>query len=103
VITRFNKENMAANQPLLDVLAGFAEEKGATPGQVSLAWMLHKKEFIVPIPGSRKSERIQENIGAAAVELTDDEYNQIEKELARIVIHGNRRDEDIAKLRDLIR
>jgi aryl-alcohol dehydrogenase-like predicted oxidoreductase len=63
--------------------------------------MLHKKDFIVPIPGSRKLERIQENLGAAEVELTEDEYNQIEEELANIEIHGNRTDEDIAKLREL--
>jgi aryl-alcohol dehydrogenase-like predicted oxidoreductase len=101
VITRFNNENIVANQPLLDLLTRFAEVKGATPAQISLAWMLHKKEFIVPIPGSRKLERIQENLGAADVELTDAEYNQIENELAKIVIHGDRKDEDIHRLRDL--
>jgi len=70
-----------------------------TPAQISLAWMLHKKDFIVPIPGARKAERIQENLSAADVELTDNEFNQIEAELAKIEIHGNRTDEDIAKLR----
>jgi len=102
VITRFSKENRLANQPLLDLLTRFAALKNATPAQISLAWMLHKKDFIVPIPGSRIFERIQENLGAADVELTDDEYNQIENELAKIEIHGNRTDEDIAKLRDLL-
>ncbi|WP_079913144.1 aldo/keto reductase [Paenibacillus sp. 32352] len=102
VITRFSKENRLANQPLLDLLTRFAALKNATPAQISLAWMLHKKDFIVPIPGSRNFERIQENLGAADVELTDDEYNQIENELAKIEIHGNRTDEDIAKLRDLL-
>lgn len=101
VITRFNKDNIQANQPLLDLLTRFAELKGTTPAQISLAWMLHKQEFIVPIPGSRKLERIEENLGAADIELTDDEYHQLENELAKIVIHGNRRDEDLAKLRDL--
>jgi aryl-alcohol dehydrogenase-like predicted oxidoreductase len=75
--------------------------RGATPAQVSLAWMLHKKPFIVPIPGSRKIEHIQENLGAADIELTEEEFGRIEAELAMIEIHGNRTDEDIAKLRDL--
>lgn len=92
---------MVKNQPLLDLLHAFADEKGATPAQVSLAWMLHKKPFIVPIPGSRKLERIEENLGAADIELTEEEFGRIEAELAKIEIHGNRTDEDIAKLRDL--
>lgn len=101
VITRFSRENVLANQLLLDVLTDIAHQKGATPAQISLAWMLHKKECIVPIPGSRKPGRVQENLSAADVELTDAEFNQIEAELATIEIHGNRTDEDIAKLRDM--
>lgn len=101
VITRFSKDNVRANQPLLELLDAFAKQKGATPAQISLAWMLHKKDFIVPIPGMRKMERITENLGAADLELSDDEYRQIEAELAKIEIHGNRTDADIAKLRDL--
>jgi aryl-alcohol dehydrogenase-like predicted oxidoreductase len=101
VITRFDKDNIIANQPLLELLHQFAAVKNATPAQVSLAWMLHKKDFIVPIPGSRKSARIQENLGAAAIALTDMEYAEIETALGKIEIHGNRTDEDIAKLRSL--
>lgn len=101
VITRFSKENVKANQPLLDLLYEVATAKNATPAQISLAWMLHKKDFIVPIPGMRKSERIIENLGAADIELTDEEFNQIERELSQITIYGNRTDEDIAKLRNL--
>jgi hypothetical protein len=101
VITRFEKENIQANQPLLDLLNRFASEKGATPAQISLAWMLHKKDFIVPIPGSRKIERIEENLRAADVELTNDEFEWIEAELAKVEIHGNRTDDDIAKLRNM--
>ncbi|MBC8617104.1 aldo/keto reductase [Parabacteroides faecis] len=98
VITRFEKENMVANQPLLDLLHQFAQEKNATPAQISLAWMLHKYKFLVPIPGSRKPERIAENLHAADLELTPGEFNRIETELANIEIHGNRTDEDIARL-----
>jgi aryl-alcohol dehydrogenase-like predicted oxidoreductase len=101
VITRFNKDNIVANQPLLDLLYQFAETKDATPAQISLAWMLHKNDFIVPIPGSTNIERIEENLGAANIELTDEEYVNIEAELSSIQIHGNRTDEDIAKLRSL--
>ena len=101
VITRFDKDNIRANQPLLDLLTAFARDKGASPAQISLAWMLHKKDFIVPIPGMRKIERIEENLGAADVALTEEEFEGIEAELAKIKIHGNRTDEDIAKLRNL--
>jgi aryl-alcohol dehydrogenase-like predicted oxidoreductase len=101
VITRFDKENFLANQPLLDLITRFAGTKGASPAQISLAWMLHKKDFIVPIPGSRKPERIAENLGAADVELIGTEFQQIEAELAKITIHGNRTDADIAKLRNM--
>jgi aryl-alcohol dehydrogenase-like predicted oxidoreductase len=99
VITRFSKENVLANQPLLDLIANFANQKRCYPAQISLAWMLHKKDFIVPIPGARKPERIQENLSAADIELTDNEFNQIEAELAKIEIHGDRTDEDIAEWR----
>lgn len=100
VITRFAPENVEANQPLLLMLQRFAEKKHATPAQISLAWMLHKYSFVVPIPGMRKEERLKENFGAAEISLTDNEFNEIEKALSNIVIHGNRTDEDIAKLRE---
>lgn len=101
VITRFDRDNMIANQPLLDLLHQFAAAKHATPAQISLAWMLHKKDLIVPIPGSRKPARMEENFGAAAITLTDGEFAEIEAALEKIEIHGNRTDEDIAKLRSL--
>lgn len=71
VSPRFEKENVAANQPLVDLLQQFSNVKNATPAQISLAWMLHKYDFIVPIPGARKEERIVENFGAANVNLTN--------------------------------
>ena len=103
VITRFQKDNVRANQPLLDLLTSFAKQKGVTPAQISLAWLLHKKNFIVPIPGMRTRERIEENLGAADVDLAEKEFERIEAELAKIEIHGNRTDEDIAKLRSIDR
>src|SRR6516225_1938793 len=99
VITRFDNENVKANQPLVELLQRLAEENGATPAQISLAWMLAKWPIVTPIPGSRKAERIDENLGAADVDLTPAELARIEEQLAKITIHGNRTDEDIAKLR----
>ncbi len=101
VITRFRDENVAANQPLLDMLHDMGEKKGATPAQISLAWMLHKRDFIVPIPGMRRDERLVENFGAADVVLTEGEYEVIEKALSQITVYGNRTDADIAKLRGM--
>ena len=98
VITRFARENVEANQPLLDLLHRYAQEKKATPAQISLAWMLHKKDFIVPIPGMRREERIIENLGAAEVSLTHEEFDSLERELGKITLHGNRTDKDIERL-----
>ena len=98
VITRFAPENVEKNQPLLDLLNDFALSKNTTAAQIALAWILHKKPFIVPIPGMRKDERVIENLGAADIELTDAEFEKIEKELDKITIYGNRTDEDIHKL-----
>ena len=100
VITRFAPENMEANQPLLRMLQGFAAQKHASPAQISLAWMLHKYRFVVPIPGMRKETRLKENFGAAEISLSEKEFIEIEKALSNITIHGNRTDEDIAKLRE---
>lgn len=98
VITRFAPENMERNQPLLELLQSLAREKDATPAQISLAWMLYKKDFIVPIPGMRKVKRMEENFGADGVTLTVQEYERLEKSLADIPLYGNRTDKDIAKL-----
>lgn len=101
VISRFAPENVERNQPLLDLLHALAQEKEATPAQISLAWMLHKKKFIVPIPGMRKVARMEENFGADSVSLSEEEYRRIEEELAKITVYGNRTDKDIAKLRTM--
>ena len=97
-ITRFKPENVEKNQPLLDMLYDFASSKKCTPAQISLAWMLHKNDFVVPIPGMRKDERIIENLGSADVKLTDEEFSAIENELSKIEIFGNRTDEDIQRM-----
>ena len=102
VITRFDSENVKANQALLDLLKGYAEAKNASLAQISLAFLLAKKPFIVPIPGSRKFERIEENQRAAFVRLSATELAQIEKALQGVKIHGNRTDKDIAKLKGIL-
>ena len=98
VITRFTKENMDANQPLLDLVHHYAEQKNCTAAQIGLAWVLAGGSFIVPIPGMRKEERIRENLGAADVELTAQEYAALNDELSKIKIHGTRDGKDIKKL-----
>lgn len=97
VITRYTEENMQANAVLLDLINRYAEAKHCTAAQVSLAWVMHSAH-VVPIPGMRTDARIFENLGAAEVMLTDAEYAAMNEALAHITIHGNRTDEDIAKL-----
>lgn len=97
-ITRFSKENMEANQPLLDLLDRVANDKGCTKAQIALAWMLCKYDFLVPIPGARKISRMEENLRASDVVLSSEELASLEEALAHIEIHGNRTDEDIMAL-----
>jgi aryl-alcohol dehydrogenase-like predicted oxidoreductase len=73
IVPRFSEENRKANQALVDVISSFAKQKTATPAQIALAWLLAKKPWIVPIPGTTKLERLEENLGAAAIELTPDD------------------------------
>ena len=98
VISRFNKDNMEANEPLLELIRKFATRKNCTPAQIGLAWVLAYGDFIVPIPGMRKEERIRENLGAADIELTAEEYAALNEELGKIKIHGTRDNKDIGKL-----
>lgn len=98
VITRFSKENMEANAPLLAMISAMASEKGCSDAQIALAWILKGGENIVPIPGMRSSERISENLGAAEVVLSDKEYDALNEELSKIKIHGSRDGKDIQKL-----
>ena len=97
-IPRFTPEARKANQVLVDLLAKFAESKKATPAQIALAWLLAQKPWIVPIPGSRKLERLEENIGAVAVELTADDLREIESALSKITVQGDRYPKEMAKM-----
>jgi aryl-alcohol dehydrogenase-like predicted oxidoreductase len=87
---RFTPEAIKANRVVIDLLERIAAQKGATPAQIALAWLLAQKPWIVPIPGSRKLERLEENIGAAAVELTSDDLGEIENVMSQIKVVGDR-------------
>ncbi len=89
-VPQLRRENIAGNQPIIDVLAHFASLKGATSAQISLAWMLHKWPNVVPIPGSKNKERIVENLDAAHVELTDQGFAQLEDALNQCIVYGHR-------------
>ena len=87
---RFSPENLAANRPIVEFLRQFAARKGATPSQVALAWLLARKPFIVPIPGTRNVDHLKENLGALRVELSAADLQEIETALAKLTIHGGR-------------
>lgn len=87
---RFTAEAIKANQVVIDLLVRIGAQKGATPAQIALAWLLAQKFWIVPIPGSRKLERLDENIGSADVELTASELSDIEKAMSQIAVLGDR-------------
>jgi aryl-alcohol dehydrogenase-like predicted oxidoreductase len=89
-IPRFSPEARKANQVMVDLLARIGEQKGATPAQIALAWLLAQKPWIVPIPGSRKLERLDENIGAVAVNLTPDDLREIASAVSNITVQGDR-------------
>ena len=90
IVPRFSAEARKANQALVDRLGQIAEAKGVTPAQLALAWVLAQKPWIVPIPGTTKRHRLEENLGAAAVELTPDDLRQIGDVLARVQVQGDR-------------
>jgi aryl-alcohol dehydrogenase-like predicted oxidoreductase len=89
-VPRFSEENRKANQALVDVISSFAEQRKVTPAQIALAWLLAKKPWIVPIPGTTKLARLEENLGAAAVELTPDDVLALEKASSKIKMEGAR-------------
>lgn len=89
-VPQLQKENIQANQPILDLLDQYAGKKNATKAQLSLAWMLHKYPNVVPIPGSKNQERILENLGAWDIEFSDGEFASMEKALESIPVYGHR-------------
>ena len=97
-LPRFTPEARKANLALVDLLGKIAERKMATPGQIALAWLLAQKPWIVPIPGTRKLERLDENVGAVAVDLTSDDLREIESALSKITVQGARYPEHVERM-----
>jgi aryl-alcohol dehydrogenase-like predicted oxidoreductase len=89
-LPRFSPEARKANQTLVDLLAKIANQKQVTPAQIALAWLLAQKPWIVPIPGTTKLHRLEENIGAAAIELTPADLKDIESAVSKISVQGDR-------------
>ena len=89
-VPRFSAENRKANQAIVDLVAGIAEKKGVTPAQLALAWVLAQRPWIVPIPGTTKLNRLDENLGAANVVLSAADLREIEKATSKIAVHGQR-------------
>lgn len=98
VVPRFSEENRKANLGFVAWLKAFAEQKKATPAQIALAWLLAQKPWIVPIPGTTKLHRLEENIGATAVELTTEDRSEIDRAAAEIAVHGARYPEHMLKM-----
>jgi aryl-alcohol dehydrogenase-like predicted oxidoreductase len=98
VVPRFSPEARKANQGLVDLLGMVAEKKKATPAQVAIAWLLAQKPWIVPIPGTTKLHRLEENIGAVAVELTSDDIREIDNAASKIKLQGARLPEAALKM-----
>jgi aryl-alcohol dehydrogenase-like predicted oxidoreductase len=98
ILPRFTPEAMRANQALVDLLGSIAKRKETTPARIALAWLLAQKPWIVPIPGTTKLTRLEENLGAAAVELTPDDLSEIENAASKITVQGARYPEHIAKM-----
>ena len=98
IVPRFDEENRKANQAVVDLLGRFAEKKKATPAQIALAWLLAQKPWIVPIPGTTKLHRLEENIGAANVQLSPGDLRDLDIAASKIAIQGARYPEELQKL-----
>ena len=98
IVPRFTPEARKANQALADLLVDIARRKQATPAQIALAWLLAQKPWIVPIPGTTKLHRLEENIGAAAVELMPGDANSIESAVSAIAVQGARYPEHLQQM-----
>jgi aryl-alcohol dehydrogenase-like predicted oxidoreductase len=97
-VPRFTPENRKANQAMVDLIGRISEKKKATPAQIALAWLLEQKPWIVPIPGTRKLDRLDENLGAIAIELTSDDLSEIDSAASKISIQGARYPESAQRL-----
>jgi aryl-alcohol dehydrogenase-like predicted oxidoreductase len=98
IVPRFTPENRKANQAVVDLLSKVAEQKKATPAQIALAWILGQESWMVPIPGTTKLPRLEENIGAAAIQLTAEDLRQIDNASSKIPVQGARYPENLQKL-----
>ena len=98
IVPRFSPEARKANQAIVDVVRDLAAEKGVTPAQIALAWLLARKPWIVPIPGTTKLHQLEENVGAAAVTLTPDDLGNIERAVSKVPVQGARYPEHLQKL-----
>jgi aryl-alcohol dehydrogenase-like predicted oxidoreductase len=98
IVPRFSPENRKANQSVVNLLGTMAQRKKATPAQIALAWLLAQNPWIVPIPGTTKLPRLEENVGAAALELTPEDLRQIESAASKITVQGARYPEELQKL-----
>jgi aryl-alcohol dehydrogenase-like predicted oxidoreductase len=98
IVPRFTAEARKANQGVVDLLGKLAEKKKATPAQIALAWLLAQKSWIVPIPGTTKLARLEENLGAISVELTSDDLREIENAVSKITVQGARYPENLQKM-----
>ena len=97
---RFSPENIAANMPIVDLIRSFAEKKNSTPAQISLAWVLAQKPFMVPIPGTRNVDHLNENLGAINVRLTPADLREIDAAVSKIKVHGGPMNEEQMKVVD---
>jgi aryl-alcohol dehydrogenase-like predicted oxidoreductase len=98
IVPRFTTESRKANQAVVDLLGKLADEKKAAPAQIALAWLLAQKPWIVPIPGTTKLHRLDENVGAVAVELTTEDLRQIDSSFSKITVQGARYPDNLQKL-----
>jgi aryl-alcohol dehydrogenase-like predicted oxidoreductase len=98
IVPRFSAENREANQALVDLIGQFAQQKRATPAQIALAWLLAQKPWIVPIPGTTKLHRLEENLGAANLELSPGDLRELETVASKIPVQGNRYPEELQKM-----
>ena len=97
---RFSPKNLAANRPIVDLLSQFAKKKNATPAQIALAWLMAQKPWIVPIPGTRNIDHLNENLGASNVQLTLADLREMETAFSKVVVHGGRMNEEQMRVVD---